>query len=99
VRGVNLKGLAGLVLVAATVVGCGSGGDAKAPPAVKVNGRSVADYKACIAPRNSAVDAWNRLTQQRDAAGAAQVVVNGVTFETYTDWAKANGKPVTQPKC
>jgi hypothetical protein len=38
---------------------------------------------------NDGVEAWNALTEQRDAQGLAEVVVDGVEYQTYDDWARA----------
>lgn len=47
---------------------------------------------------NAAVQEWNKLTEARDAAGARQVVVDGRSFDSYVDWAKAFGKPTAMPE-
>lgn len=46
---------------------------------------------------NAAVDEWNTLTDQRDAAHAPAVIVDGRAFGSYGDWAKAFGKPLSPP--
>lgn len=46
---------------------------------------------------NDAVDEWNALVKQRDAARDRTVVVAGKSFDTYKDWAAANGKPLAAP--
>lgn len=41
------------------------------------------------------VDEWNRLVVKRDSSGAADVVVNGVTYRTSAEYGKAKGWPAT----
>lgn len=52
-------------------------------------------YVKALAEWNRSVDEWNRLTIERDNAGQSTVVVNGVEYEDYQSWAKANGKPLS----
>lgn len=48
---------------------------------------------------NKAIDEWNELTKARDATYGKDtfvdgIIVNGINYKTYEEWAKANGKPV-----
>ena len=95
-----------VVLVA--MAGCGSdgGGDdqpsAPAPSTtvtpgntVLVDGLPLEVYNCVMDKWNAVVDEWNTLTEQRDAAGEANVVVDGVEYATFADWATAKGHPTS----
>ena len=73
------------LLLAACTVDTGGPVDADAP--------MVDD--PCVTTWNDVVEQWNALTEQRDAAGAADVVVDGVAFSFFEDWAVHMGYPVS----
>lgn len=91
----------------AMLAACGSdsGGDepsGTAAPAtvtpgntVLVDGLQLEVYNCVMEKWNAVVDEWNTLTQQRDADGAANVIVDGVEYASFADWATAKGHPTS----
>jgi hypothetical protein len=62
---------------------------------VLVDGLALEVYNCVMDKWNAVVDEWNTLTAQRDAAGVANVVVDGVEYATFEDWAAAKGHPTS----
>jgi hypothetical protein len=85
--------------------GSDSGGDEPAGTAapstvtpgntVLVDGLQLEVYNCVMDKWNAVVDEWNTLTAKRDADGAANVIVDGVEYAAFAEWATAKGHPTT----
>ncbi len=100
----DVRAAAGLILLGIVVLAAcgGSDGGDEQPVATTVPAQDVlvdglpSDVYDCVMGKwNAVVDEWNTLTEQRDAAGDANVTVDGVEYATFEEWATATGNPLT----
>lgn len=72
-------------------------GTPTAPPEMIVEGKAYPLAYATCAQQlwDGRIDGWNKLVQERDAKGAADVVVNGVAYEDQAAYFKAKKWPAT----
>lgn len=99
-----------LALVVVSIVmcaSCGSDDDGDEPSGtaaastvtpgntVLVDGLQLEVYNCVMDKWNAVVDEWNTLTAQRDSAGQDNVIVDGVEYATFADWATAKGHPTS----
>lgn len=83
------------VVALLVLAACSSGNPTPTTESATIEGVPAERYNAAVDEWDAGVDEWSALVEERDRQGASDVVVNGQTFESYEDWAKANGKPLT----